>query len=176
MDLIRQHGGEAIANNADIPAEQNEGVMQEAASSIMTGMQDKLQNEGPEGLQNLMEGAQSGDPNHPAVQQMSNQFAGNIMQKFGIDSGAAKALAVTLIPIILSKMMNHAQQAGTSGGTSGGFSIGNILSSIMGGGNSNNAAPTSQPQQQQGGGGLLGSLESMAGGGGLQNIINMFSK
>jgi hypothetical protein len=128
-------------------------------------MQGMLQQGGPGAIKNLFEGVQSGDANHPAVQGMANNFAGNIMEKFGINGNAAKAIAVSLIPMVLSKVMSRAKDPNDSG-----FDIGGILGSLMGGGGAggalggmlggNSNAP-GQPQQQQQGGDLMGQLSSM---------------
>jgi len=151
MEIVRQQGQQAVVANPDVPNEHNEAVMQEASSTITSQMQGMLQQGGPGAIKNLFEGVQSGDPNHPAVQGMANNFAGNIAEKFGINSSAAKALAISLIPMVLSKVMNRAKDPNDSG-----FNIGSILGSLMGG---NNNAP-GQPQQQQGGD-LMGQLSNM---------------
>ena len=35
-ELVKQYGGEAVVNNSAVPNEQNDAVMNEASSSIMT--------------------------------------------------------------------------------------------------------------------------------------------
>ena len=149
MDLVRESGQESVVNNPAVPNEHNEAVMQEASSSIFSGLQNMLQTGGPGALKGLFEGVQSGDQNHPAVQQVANQFSGNLMQKFGLGSGIAKSIAISLIPVVLSKLMGRAQSAGNS---NSGFSITNILGSLMGGG---------QPQMAGAGGGLSGIGNSL---------------
>lgn len=168
MDIIQQQGQQSVVANPDVPNEHNEAVMMEASHSIMGQMQDMMQQGGPGAIKNLFEGVQSGDPNHPAVQGMANNFAGNIAEKFGISGSAAKALAMSLIPVVLSKIMHRAKDPSDSG-----FNIGSILGSLMGGngggmlggmlgGNNAQAAPGQQPQQQQqGSGDLMGQLSSM---------------
>ncbi len=164
MELVRESGQQTVVENPAVPNEHNEAVMQEASSSIFSGLQNMMQTGGPGALKGLFEGVQSGDNNHPAVQQVANQFSGNLMQKFGLDSGAAKALAISLIPMVLGKLMNRSQNAPQGSG----FSIGNILGSLMGGGGIGGAlgglmggGNQAQPQQANAGGGMLGSLSSM---------------
>ena len=165
MELVRESGQQAVVENPAVPNEHNEAVMQEASSSIFSGLQNMMQTGGPGALKGLFEGVQSGDNNHPAVQQVANQFSGNLMQKFGLNSSAAKAIALSLIPIVLGKLMHRSQNAPQGSG----FSIGNILGSLMGGGGiggalgglmggGQQAQPRQAPAQS---GGLMGNLSSM---------------
>ena len=155
MELVRDSGQQTVVENPDVPNEHNEAVMQEASSSIFSGLQNMMQTGGPGALKSLFQGVQSGDTNHPAVQQVANQFSGNLMQKFGLNSGAAKAIAISLIPMVLSKLMHRSQNADSSSG----FSIGNILGSLMGGG----SQPSGMGQPQQAGGGMLSNLGTKFG-------------
>lgn len=38
-DLVKQYGNEAVVNNSSVPNELNEGVMDEASTSIFSGLQ-----------------------------------------------------------------------------------------------------------------------------------------
>ena len=152
MELVRESGQQTVVENPVVPNEHNEAVMQEASSSIFSGLQNTMQTGGPGALKSLFQGVQSGDNDNPAVQQVANQFSGNLMQKFGLDSGAAKSIAISLIPMVLSKLMHRSQNADSSSG----FSIGNILGSLMGGG-----AQPAGGQPQAAGGGMMGNLSSM---------------
>jgi len=178
LELVRQNGQQAVVENPAVPNEQNEAVMHEASTSIFSGLQNMMQQGGPGALKGLFEGVQSGDTNNPAVQQVANQFSGNLMQKFGLDSNAAKSIAVSLIPMVLGKLMNRSQSADSNSG----FSIGNILGSLMGGGPNN--APAGGAQT--GGGGMMGNLSSLGakvgldkdgdGDTDLSDLMAMFSK
>ncbi len=167
MNIIRQQGQQSVVANPDVPNEQNEAVMQEASASITGQMQDMLQQGGPGAIKNLFEGVQSGDVNHPAVQGMANNFAGSIMDKFGISGSAAKALAISLIPMVLSKLMHRAKDPNDSG-----INIGSILGSLVGGGaagglgsifggSNNNAPATAQQPAATGGGDIMSQLSNM---------------
>jgi hypothetical protein len=142
MQLVRESGQQSVIENPEVPNEHNEAVMQEAGSSIAGSVQNLMQTEGPGAVQSLLEGVQNGDTSHPAVQQVSNNFAGNLIQKFGLNSGAAQSVAASLIPLVLGKLANRA------GGGGSGFNIGNILGSLGGGAG-------------QAGGGALGGLSSV---------------
>lgn len=143
MQLVRESGQQTVVENPAVPNEQNEAVMHEASSSIMGSMQNLLKSGGPGAVQSLFEGVQSGNTSNPALQQTTNHFSENLMQKFGMNAGTAQSIAGSIIPMVLGKLMNR------SGGAGGGSDIGNILGSLTGG------AGTGQQ------GGMLGNLSAM---------------
>src|SRR5690606_7174173 len=85
MELVRDSGQQTVVQNPAVPNEQNEAVLQEASSSIYGGMQQLMQTGGAGALKSLFQGAEQGDMQNPAVQQVANQFSGNLTQKFGFD-------------------------------------------------------------------------------------------
>lgn len=121
MQLIQQSGQQSVVNNPDVPNEYNEGVMKEAGSSIMSALGNLTQT----GQVNEVLASPEG---HPAVQDIQGNFATNIIEKFGINQGAAGNIAATLIPTILSAI----------NGKTGGLDLQSILQSFgSGGGNGN---------------------------------------
>ncbi len=178
MELVRNSGQQAVVENPEVPNEQNEAVMEEASSSIFSGMQQMVQTGGPGALKNLFQGVENGDTDNPEVQQVANQFSGNLQQKFGMNAGTAKSIAISMIPVVLGQLMNRSRN---SDGNSG-FSIGNILGSLMGGGGqqSGNGAPGGD------GGGMMGNLSNMGtkfgldkdgdGDTDLKDLMSMFGK
>jgi len=129
MQLIQQHGQQSVVENNAVPNEHNEAVMQEAQSSITAGLQQLATSGGLSQLTQMLQGGQA-DASHPAVQQISGNFAQNIAQKFGINGQEAGNIASSIIPNVLGKIFN---QGGT--GSSGGFDIGGLLQSFTGGSN-----------------------------------------
>lgn len=127
MQMIKQHGQNAVVNNADVPNEHNDAVMNEAGSSVMSMLQNMVQNGQGNEVNNMLQ-----DPSHPAVQQMQSNFADNIMQKFGLSSGAASNVASSLIPNVLQSVLGKFQ--------GGGFNLSQITQSLSGGGIGNIAA------------------------------------
>lgn len=169
MEIIRQQGQQDVVANPAVPNEQNEAVMQEAAQSIQGQMQGLLQEGGPGALKNLFEGVQSGDTNNPAVQGMANNFAGGIAEKFGISGSAAKALAISLIPMVLSKLMNRAKDPNDKGidissilGSLLGGGSGGGLAGMFGGGNNPTATTAATQPAAAGSGDMMGQLSQMA--------------
>jgi hypothetical protein len=153
MQMIQQSGQQTVVENSEVPNENNDAILNEAQQSITSGLQG-LASTGE--LNTLMES--TNDPQqvaaHPAVQNISNNFMGSIMEKFGISKGTAATIAASIIPMVIGKMMNKggAQQSG------GGFDLGELLSSLTGG----NAAPAQPGQpQQQSGGGIMDTLSNL---------------
>jgi hypothetical protein len=129
MQLIQQQGQQSVVENPAVPNEQNEAVMQEAQSSITAGLQQMAANGNISQLTQMMQGGQVHTDN-PAVQQISGNFIQNITQKFGINSQAASSIAASIIPNVLSRILNR-----NNAGSQGGFDIGGLLQSLTGGNN-----------------------------------------
>ena len=103
MNIIKQHGQQAVVENSAVPNEHNEAVMQEAGSSIFGGLQQMISGGNMEQITNLLQ-----DNNSSAVNGLSENFAGNIAQKFGINAETAKNIAGGLIPQVLNSLKNKA--------------------------------------------------------------------
>ena len=150
MQIIQQSGQQAVVENADVPNENNDAILNEAQNSITSSLA-QLQSSGElNTLKDSFERDPSTAQSHPAVQNISNNFMGSIMEKFGLNKGTAATIAAAVIPMVLSKIMNKGggQQAG------GGFDLGGLLSSLTGGGNA-------QPGAQAQGGGIMDTLSSL---------------
>ncbi len=100
-----------------------------------------------------MESAQSEEQvaAHPAVQNISNNFMGSIMEKFGLNKGTAAMIASAVIPMVLSRMMNKGGGQQSSGG---GFDLAACCLPLP-------AAGQGQQQQSSGGGGLMDNLSNI---------------
>ncbi|NIJ54475.1 hypothetical protein [Dyadobacter arcticus] len=146
FNLIKQNGQQTVVENEAVPNEHNEAVMQEAQTSIVDGLSNLRD---PSQVDSLFESVRNGQTeSNPAVQQISNNFTGNIMQKFGINGSTAASIAASLIPMVLSKLGNRGNQGG-----SGGFDLGGLIGSLTGGGMSGGNATS--------GGGLGGNIGGM---------------
>ena len=80
--LVQQYGNDAVVKNPSIPNEQNEGVMNEASSSILSGLQKMLAEGGTNDLANLFQGNNASDSTNPVVQKLTEQFSGNLGSKY----------------------------------------------------------------------------------------------
>lgn len=150
LNLIKQNGQQAVVENNEVPNEHNEAVMQEAQTSIVDGLSNIKK---PDQVNSLFESVRSGQAeSNPAVQQMTNNFSGNIMQKFGINGSTAASIAAAIIPVVLAKMANRGGQGGA-----GGFDLGGLLGSLTGGKFGGGMGGTTTSSS----GGLGGNLGSM---------------
>lgn len=155
MQLIQQSSQEPVINNPEVPNETNEAVMQEAQDTIANGLRG-LADTGD--LQALAAAAAQGNNinEEPAVQRLSGDLSGNLMQKLGLNSGVAKMIAAAVIPMVLGKLLKGAGSSTSAGAQQGGgFDIGDLLSSITGGGTAG------QAPQGGGGGGLMDKLSNI---------------
>lgn len=133
QQLVQQFGQQAVVENQAVPNEQNQAVMEEAQSTIVNGLQNLAQSGQLNDLATQVQAGQAVDTNHPAVQQISGNLAGNLMKKFGLNNGAANGIAASLIPMVLGKIFGNKSQG------SGGFDLGGLLSSLSGGATSGQA-------------------------------------
>jgi hypothetical protein len=126
--LVQQYGQEAVVKNNAIPNEQNEAVMEEAGSSIFSSLQKMTSEGGIEQLAGLLQGNNAQNPSNPAVQQITQQLTGSLGEKFGLDSSAAAGVAGSMIPKILSGLVNKTNDPNDS------FQITDLIGAISGGG------------------------------------------
>lgn len=120
MKMLQNSGQESVINNPAVPNEHNNAVLQSAGSSIMDTIKGMMANGQGDQVAQL-----ANDPNSPAAQIMQNGFVQNIMQKFGINGDAAKGIAASLIPTVLSQLNQGNGQAGA-----GGLNLSNISSML----------------------------------------------
>jgi uncharacterized protein YidB (DUF937 family) len=134
LQMIQQSSQQAVVENNEVPNEHNEALMNEAQNSIIKGLSSMVSNGQ---INSLMESVQNGQTsNNPAVQQISNNFMGSIMEKFGINSNTAASIASSIIPMVIGKMMSK----GAQNGSNGGFDLGSLISALTAGNKANNNA------------------------------------
>ncbi len=126
--LVQQYGNDAVVKNQSIPNEQNEGVMNEASSSILSGLQNMLAEGKTEDLASLFQGNNASDASNPVVQKLTDQFSGNLGSKLGIDGASASGVAASLIPTVLGALFGNAKDPNHKG-----FEISDIINAISGG-------------------------------------------
>jgi len=125
--LVQQYGGDAVVKNTAIPNEHNEAVISETSTSIFAGLQKIVSEGGGEQLAGLFSGTSSIDSSNPVVQQLTQQVSGNLGEKFGLSSDASSGVAASMIPQILSSLVNKAKDPNDSS-----FQISDIISAISG--------------------------------------------
>ena len=127
--LVQQFGNDAVVKNDAIPNEQNEAVMNEASSSILSGLQKMVSEGGVEQLAGLFNGNNAASTSNPAVQQLTEQLTGNLGSKFGLSNEVASGVAGSMIPKILGSLIGKAKDPNDSS-----FNISDLVSAISGGG------------------------------------------
>ncbi|MCC9019312.1 hypothetical protein [Flavobacterium lipolyticum] len=125
--LVQQYGGDAVVNNAAVPNEHNEAVIQETSSSIFSGLQKIASEGGAEQLAGLFNGTSKLDSSNPVVQQITQQLSGSLGEKFGLSSADSAGVASGMIPQVLNSLVNKAKDPNDSS-----FNISDIISSISG--------------------------------------------
>jgi len=98
--LIQQHSQQSVADNPAIPNEHNQGVVEELKNVILSKVTGLVSSGQTDKISEML--SSSGDT--PETKDMENNFATNIMQKFGINSQVATSIAATLIPGILNAL------------------------------------------------------------------------
>lgn len=126
--LVKQYGNEAVVNNRAVPNENNEGVMDEASSSIFSGLQQIASEGGTAQLAELFNRNGAASASNPVVQRLTEQLSGNLGQKFGLDSAAATGVAGSLIPKVLGSLIGKAKDPNDSS-----FQISDLVNAISGG-------------------------------------------
>jgi hypothetical protein len=151
--LITEYGQNAVVNNQDVPNDQNQNVLEEAQNSITQSLQQMAVNN-PGQLKQMVDADGDGIQDTEGANNIANQFAGNIANRFGIPAGAAKSIAISLIPVVLGKLFGKAKDPNDKsigindilGGLAGGGGVGGILGGFLGGNQQNDTnAKGNQP-------------------------------
>jgi hypothetical protein len=143
--LVNQFGKDAVVNNSAVPNEQNEAVMSEASSSIIDTLKGMVASGNGADLAGLFQGNNAADESNPAVKQITDKLTGTLGEKFGLSSDAASGVAGSLIPKVLSSLINKAKDPNDSS-----FQINDIIGALTSG---NSAA----------GGGIMDAISKYGG-------------
>jgi len=127
-DLVKQYGNDTVVNNKAVPNELNEGVMDEASTSIFSGLQKIITEGGAEKIGELFQGNNAGSATNPVVKQLTDQLSGNLGEKFGLSSSDASGVAGSLIPKVLGSLIGKAKNPNDKS-----FEISDLVNSISGG-------------------------------------------
>jgi hypothetical protein len=127
-ELVNQIGNDAVVQNASVPNEKNEAVLNEANSTILEGLKGMVTSGNVSELVSLFQGKNSIDATNPLVQNLSKQFTSNLTQKFGLSSETSNGVASDLIPKVLGTLINNAKDPNYKG-----FEISDIIKTISNG-------------------------------------------
>lgn len=194
FELVKGYATETVINNPAVPNENNNDVIAEATNTVASGLRNVVAGGGVQSLLNLF-GSSGSDKksllSNPIVSMMMGHFAGKLMNKFNMNNTQANNLSGSLIPNVLSSLINKTNNPNESG-----FSLEKLLGSITGNksdlaGDQNSGGIGDLLKQfsgggQSGGGGIMDIVKSLAGGaqqqqqqnggGGLMDIIKGFIK
>lgn len=126
--LVQQFGNDVVVKNDAVPNEHNEGVMNEASSSILSGLQKMASEGGVEQLAGLFQGNNAQDASNPVVQKLTEQLTGSLGEKFGLNSDAASGVAGSLVPKVLGSLVGNAKDPNHKG-----FEVSDLVNAISGG-------------------------------------------
>jgi uncharacterized protein YidB (DUF937 family) len=126
LNLVKENAGDAIINNTAIPNEHNDAAIETTTNGIIDGLKNQLGNGGLEGLSSMF---QNGG-NQNMIGNISQNVAGSLMQKFGIENSAAQSIVSSLIPVVMNKFVNKTNDPNDSS-----FDLQGIIGSLAGGGN-----------------------------------------
>lgn len=160
-ELVRENVQESVVNNAAIPNEHNEAVIQAASGSIFDSLKDQLSSGNIGALTDIFNG------NKAEGTQVAEQASGSFVDKLsglGINADTAKSLASSIIPGIIAKFtqktndpndssFNLKDVLGSLGGDDGKFDVSDVIG-MFSGGQAGQAGST-------GGGGIMDKLKGM---------------
>ncbi|MDQ3552723.1 MAG: hypothetical protein M3413_14495 [Bacteroidota bacterium] len=151
FELVRANAAEPVINNPDIPNEKNDEVVAEATNTVASGLRNIVAGGGVQSLVSLLSNGNSDKKSllsNPIVSMMMGHFAGKLMNKYNLNNNQANNLSGSLIPGILSSLINKTNDPNDQQ-----FSLEKLLGSITG-----NKSGFEQ------GGGLQDLLQQLAGG------------
>lgn len=174
FNMIKGVAGDAVINNPAVPNEHNDAVVAEATNTVAGGLQNLAAGGGLQSILSLFgaqgqQQGQSGLMSNPIVSMMIGHFSKKLMGKFGLESNQASGVAQSLIPSVISNLINKTNDPGNSS-----FTLDGLLNSLTGG----QSQQIAQEQQQQDGGfsfqNLIGQFTGgqQGGGGGLMDIVS----
>lgn len=177
FNLVKGSAGDSVINNPDVPNEHNDAVVAEATNTVASGLRNMVAGGGLQNILSLFGNKdQQGSPgkgllSNPIVNMMIGHFAGKLMTKFNLGGSQANNVASSLIPNVISNLVNKTNDPNNST-----FSLEGLLNSITGG----QSAQIVQEQQNSGNNGfnfqdLIGQFTGGGGqssGGGIMDIVS----
>lgn len=140
INLVKENAKQAIIDNPAIPNEQNEAACETAATSIFDSLKNMVGNGGLESVTQLF--SNNGENHSSAVNEISGNVAGELMNKFGLENSAANGIVQSLIPTVMGQLTSK-----TNDPNDNSFDLKSIVGSLTGGEE----------------GGILGKLKGLVG-------------
>ena len=126
LDLVKQNAGSAIINNPAIPNERNDDAINTTGNSIMNSLGNQAQGGN---MSQLLEMFQSGNTqqSNPVVNNVTKNVAGDLAQKFNLNSSQASGIAEQLIPVVMNQLVKKTNDPKDSS-----FTMDGIMKSVGG--------------------------------------------
>jgi uncharacterized protein YidB (DUF937 family) len=128
QNLVKQHVGEALTNNPEIPDGTHEEIATDASSSIVSGVKTMIANGNMETVMSFFKGGAENVENSPVTHDIQSGFVNNLIQKFGLDKGKAAGIAATVIPLAVKKFVSKTNDPNDKT-----FDLQNIIGQLTGG-------------------------------------------
>lgn len=125
--LVQEFGQDAVVKNEAIPNEQNEAVLKETSSSIISSLQKIATDVDLTQIVGLLQGNDI-DKNNPTIRKTTNEVSNSLTQKLGINSATATSTAASMIPKVLGSLINKAKDPKDNS-----IDLSGILNSLTGG-------------------------------------------
>lgn len=129
LQLVKDNANDDIINNAHIPNEKNDHVVEETANSLFEGLKEQANGGHMQDLlQMFQSGGNLGTSGNPIMNNLTSGVAGNLMQKLGISNEAAMSVVAGILPKVMNSFVNKTNDPNDSS-----FNLGGILGSLTGG-------------------------------------------
>ena len=123
INLVKEHAGDAIVNNAAIPNEHNDEAISTTAGSIFETLKSQATNGNLNGIMDLFKSNGSS----ALSSSINSNVAGDLMKKFGLDNSQATNIAGSLIPKVMESFTKKTNDPNDSS-----FDMEGIMKSIGG--------------------------------------------
>ncbi len=103
LQLVKENAGDAIVKNPAIPNERNGEAIETAAGSILNSLKGQATGGNFDSIMDIFKGSGQASAS-PVVNNLTSGVAGDLMEKFGLDSGAAGNIVKQLVPVVMDKL------------------------------------------------------------------------
>ncbi|WP_126969768.1 DUF937 domain-containing protein [Gynurincola endophyticus] len=128
INLIKEQVNSSVQQNAEIPNEKADQIVQATSTSLVGGLQSAMQGGGIQDIMGLFSGNGT-DKGNPVIQNIVNQLINTLTSKVGLSENTANNFSNNLIPSILGTLFSKLKDPNDNS-----FNIQDILSQFSGGG------------------------------------------
>lgn len=125
LDLVKQNAGSAIIDNPAIPNQHNDDAINTATNSIMNSFTQQASGGNMNQIISIFQ--QGATQNNPVVNGVTKNVAGDLAQKFNLNSSQANGIAEQLIPVVMNQLVKKTNDPQDSS-----FTMDGIMKSVGG--------------------------------------------